>query len=82
MESILDRVGVETDGPNWKNFGDIQNLLLHFEHALHFSVDGQFAWIMLNELMEVAIHVILPEEVINTKVEDVLLHNSLQLCRE
>ena len=37
-------------------------------------------WVVLDELVVVAVHVVFPQEVINTEVKQVLLDDVFQLC--
>ena len=49
---------------------------------LHFSFDGQRTRVSCDELVEVAVHVILPQEVVVAEVEEVTTHEAIQLCGE
>ena len=47
---------------------------------LHFPFDVQGTRVSHNELVEVAMHVVLPQEVVVAEVEQVSIHIPIQLC--
>ena len=58
------------------------HLLLDVQVVLHFPLDGQGARVSHDELVEVAVHVVLPQEVVVAEVEQVTTHEPIQLCGE
>ena len=58
------------------------HLLLNVQVVLHFSFDGQRTRVSCDELVEVAVHVVLPQEVVVAEVEEVTTHVATQLCGE
>jgi len=52
---------------------------LNVDLPLNLLLDGEHAGVSGDEVLEVAVHVILPQEVVVREVEQVLVHHGLQL---
>ena len=80
VEGVGDGSGLQGDGADREDLGDVLDLLLDMEQALDLPLDGEGAGVVGDEVVVGAVHVVLPQEVVEAEVEEVLVNVSLQIC--
>lgn len=79
IESVCDWSSLQGDGTDGKDLWDALDLILDVEEAFHLSLDGEGSRVVGDEVVVRAVHVVLPQEIVESEVEQMLVNVPLEV---